>query len=81
MTQQQLIQEFKNYPREQKSVVIEQLLQIYQEEQNGKEISIEEKNGNSTAFEINSFSLEPKKDFDFDNIGRLISEIEGDFHK
>ena len=48
MTQQQLVQEFKTYPKSQKSVVIRQLLLIFEDElkeetQNGNELSIEEK--------------------------------------
>ncbi len=47
MTQQQFIQEFKNYPQNQKSVVIKKLLQIYEEDRqksaNGDEVSADEK--------------------------------------
>lgn len=48
MTQQQLVQEFKSYPKAKKSVVIRQLLRIFEDDleentQNGNELSIEEK--------------------------------------
>jgi len=49
MTQQQIVQEFKNYPKAQKSVIIRQLLQIFEDDleetphQNGSELSIEER--------------------------------------
>lgn len=47
MTQRELIQEFKTYPPEVKSVVLEELRQIYEEDSaysnNGKQISVEEK--------------------------------------
>lgn len=48
MTQQQLVQEFKSYPKEKKSVVIRQLLRIFEEDlventPNNKELSIEER--------------------------------------
>jgi hypothetical protein len=48
MTQQQIVQEFKTYPKAQKSVIIRQLLRIFEEDleettQNGNELSIEER--------------------------------------
>ncbi|MCD9188891.1 MAG: hypothetical protein LUM44_20905 [Pyrinomonadaceae bacterium] len=48
MTQQQIVQEFKTYPKAQKSVIIRQLLRIFEEDleentQNGKELSIAER--------------------------------------
>ncbi len=47
MTQQQIVQEFKSYPKAQKSVVIRQLLQIFEEELDetakSDELSIEER--------------------------------------
>ena len=48
MTQQQFVQEFKSYPKAQKSVVIRQLLRILEENlkekaEDSDEISIEEK--------------------------------------
>lgn len=48
MTQQQLVQEFKNYPKAQKSVIIRQLLRIFEEDleettQNNNELSIAER--------------------------------------
>lgn len=49
MTQQQFVQEFKSYPKVQKSVVISQLLRILADDleeipqQNGNELSIEER--------------------------------------
>ncbi len=48
MTQQQIVQEFKTYPKAQKSVIIRQLLRIFEEEleentQNGNELSIAER--------------------------------------
>ena len=79
MTQQQIVQEFKTYPKAQKSVIIRQLLQIFEEDLSDEE----NKNGNEkiTPFKIKPVSLKPHKEFDFDNIGKLIEEIEGDFHK
>lgn len=48
MTQQQLVQEFKSYPKSKKSVVIRQLLRIFEEDleensANKNELSIEER--------------------------------------
>ena len=48
MTQQQIVQEFKTYPKAQKSVVIRQLLRIFEndldeEKQSGEKDSIEER--------------------------------------
>jgi len=49
MTQQQIVQEFKTYPKAQKSVVISQLLRILADDleeippQNGSELSVEER--------------------------------------
>ncbi len=48
MTQQQIVQEFKSYPKSKKSVVIRQLLQIFEEDleeiaQNGDKLSINER--------------------------------------
>lgn len=49
MTQQQLVQEFKSYPKAKKSVVIRQLLRIFEDDleetsqPNGSELSIEER--------------------------------------
>ena len=48
MTQQELIQEFKGYPRTVQSDILEELTQIYDENsdisKNGDQISVEEKN-------------------------------------
>lgn len=48
MTEQQIVQEFKTYPKAQKSVVIRQLLRIFEDDleedtQNGNELSTDEK--------------------------------------
>lgn len=48
MTEQQLVQEFKTYPKAQKSVVIRQLLQIFEEDlaeeaKTGNQFSIAER--------------------------------------
>lgn len=48
MTQQQLIQEFRGYPKDQKSAVIRQLLEIFEEDLKetppyGSELSVEER--------------------------------------
>jgi hypothetical protein len=48
MTQQQLVQEFKTYPKAQKSVIIRQLLRIFEEDleeiaENNNELSIAER--------------------------------------
>jgi len=49
MTQQQFVQEFKSYPKAQKSIVISQLLRIFADDleetsrQDGNELSIEER--------------------------------------
>jgi hypothetical protein len=48
MTQQEIVQEFKTYPKAQKSVIIRQLLQIFEEDleeitPNGDELSIDER--------------------------------------
>jgi len=120
MTQQQIVQEFKSYPKAQKSVVIRQLLRIFEADleetaPNGDELSIEERkaiveslagslkmenppmtkkeiredyysksaNGNVDIpiFTIKALSLEPRTEFDFDNIAELIEQVEGDFYR
>jgi hypothetical protein len=100
MTQQQLVQEFRTYPKAQKSVIIRQLLRIFEEDleetekQNGGELSIEERKaiveslsgiaaaeGKNAPFTIDALRLYPREGFDFDNIGKLIEQAEGDFHK
>lgn len=48
MTQQQILREFRSYPKAKKSAVIRQLLRIFEEDleedaQNGSELSIEER--------------------------------------
>lgn len=48
MTQQQFVHEFKSYPKAKRSVVIRQLLRIFEDDledntQNGGELSIEER--------------------------------------
>lgn len=48
MTQKQLVQEFKSYPKAKKSIVIRQLLRIFEADleevtQNGNELSIGER--------------------------------------
>lgn len=49
MTQQQIVQEFKTFPKAQKSLIIRQLLRIFEEDleetekQNNSELSIEER--------------------------------------
>lgn len=49
MTQHQFVEEFKNYPKAQKSVIIRRLLRIFEEDleetekQNDKKLSIEER--------------------------------------
>jgi len=48
MTTQQIVQEFKSYPKAKKSVVIRQLLQIFEQDleesvENNSELSIEER--------------------------------------
>lgn len=78
MTQQQIIREFKKFSKSEKSAFIRELLQIFEQD------LFDEKTGNradSESFEINPLRLYPKKKFDFDNIGNLIEEIEGEFHR
>ena len=77
MTQQQIVNEFKRFSKTEKSAVIRELLQIFEEDLS----DTEKNNGDSKPFQIDALSLEPKIEFDFDNIGKLISETEGDFHK
>ena len=48
MTQQQIVQEFRSYPKTKKSIVIRQLLRIFEADleevtQTGNELSIEER--------------------------------------
>ena len=49
MTQQQIVQEFKTYPKAKKSIVIRQLLRIFEQDleetapANGSELSFEER--------------------------------------
>ena len=79
MTQQQFVQEFKSYPKAQKSVVVSQLLRILADDL--AEEKAENGASGSADFKVDALSLEPRGDFDFDNIGKLLSEVEGDFHK
>ncbi len=77
MTQQQIVKEFKRFSKTEKSIVIRELLQIFEEDLSDDKFD----NGDSKPFQIQAISLEPNLKFDFDNIGKLISETEGDFHK
>jgi hypothetical protein len=79
MTRQQLVQEFRSYPKAQKSAVIRELLQIFEDDL-AQEKSENGTNG-SAAFKVDALSLEPRGEFDFDNIGKLLTTVEGDFHK
>lgn len=77
MTQNQIIKEFKKFSKAEKATVICQLLQIFE-----KDLSDEEKKSrNKKPFAVEALRLNPVRDFDFDNIGKLIEEIEGEFHK
>ena len=78
MTQQQIIREFKRFSKAEKSSVIRELLQIFEEDLTNEKTA----NGSSGEnFEIDALRLSPRKNFDFDNIGKLIEEIEGEFHR
>ncbi len=79
MTQQQFVQEFKSYPKAQKSLIISQLLRIFAADL--AEEKAENGANGSAGFKVDALSLEPRGEFDFDNIGKLLSEVEGDFHK
>lgn len=78
MTQQQLVQEFETFSKAEKSAVMRQLLKIFE-----KDLSSEQTENRLTGepFKIDTFRLYPRRELDFDNIGKLIEEIEGDFHK
>jgi len=77
MTQQQIVSEFERFSKAEKSVVIRELLQIFE-----KDLSDEKPvNGKAESFTIDALRLYPLRDFDFDNIGKLIEAVEGDFHK
>jgi hypothetical protein len=77
MTQKQIIKEFEKFSKAEKTAIICQLLQIFE-----KDLSDETKNtNNKKRFTVEAVRLNPVRDFDFDNIGKLIEEIEGEFHK
>lgn len=78
MTQQQIIREFERFSKAEKSAVMQRLLQIFEND------LIEEKTVNESpakTFSINALRLYPHQEYNFDNIGKLLEEIEGDFHK
>jgi hypothetical protein len=78
MTEQQIISEFERFSKAEKSAVMRRLLQIFEQD------LIEEKTAdksNAQTFSISAFSLCPYREYDFDNIGKLIEETEGDFYK
>ena len=78
MTQQQIIEEFERFSKAEKSAVIRHLLELFE-----KDLSDEKQIGglNGEPFTIDALRLYPHQEFDFDNIGKLIEETEGDFHK
>lgn len=78
MTQQQIVREFEKFSKIEKSAVIRKLLQIFEQDLNDEKMSGE---NFDKKFTITPLRLEPKEGFDFDNIGKLIEEVEGDFHK
>lgn len=77
MTQHEIIKEFERFSTAEKSAVIRELLQIFE-----KNLS-DEKSINQSAkpFTVEALRLYPRQDFDFDNIGKLIEKVEGEFHK
>jgi hypothetical protein len=78
MTQQQIVREFEGFSKAEKSAVIRQLLQIFE-----KDLSDENPaNGLKVEpFTVNSLRLYPHREFNLDNIGKLLEEVEGDFYK
>lgn len=77
MTQQQIIREFERFSKAEKSVVIRELLQIFE-----KDLSDDDNHeSEAKTFTINALRLCPHRELDFDNIGKLLEEIEGAFHK
>lgn len=78
MTQQQIIKEFEKFSKAEKSVVIRELLQIFEKDLND-ENQLNRLKGE--PFAINALRLYPRKESDFDKIWKLIEETEGDFHK
>lgn len=77
MTQKQIIREFEKFSKAEKTAVICQLLQIFE-----KDLSdAANKPNDKKPFTVEAVRLNPVRDFDFDNIGKLIEEIEGEFHK
>ena len=69
------VEEIKRLSIVEKASLLEMLSQSLREDLS------KDKNQTDTDFVIEPFSLEPLREFDFDNIGELIEEIEGDFHK
>ncbi len=78
MTQQQIIKEFERFSKAEKSAVVRRLLQIFEKDLTDEK-PIDE--SNHKPFSISAFKLSPYRKYDFDNIGRLIEETEGDFYK
>ena len=77
MTQQQIVREFERFSKVEKSVVIRELLQIFEKDLSDEKPAKEK----FEPFTVVALRLYPLQDFDFDNIGKLIEEVEGDFHK
>lgn len=72
MTQQQIISEFERFSRAEKSFIIRELLLIFEKDLNG------EKSKKVAPFTIEPLQFHPRGEFDFDNIGKLIEQAEGD---
>ena len=78
MTQQQIVREFERFSKAEKSAVIRELLRIFENDLNEEKASGEL---DKKPFAVSPLRLSPREEFDFDNIGKLIEEIEGDSHK
>ena len=69
------LEEIKQLSIAEKVALLEMLSQTLRED------LIKTENLPAPKFVIESSSLEPYQNFDFDNIGKLLEEVEGDFHK
>jgi hypothetical protein len=78
MTQQQIIKEFERFSKAEKSATMRRLLEIFEKDLADENPADESKN---KTFSISAFKLYPHQEYDFDNIGKLIEQSEGDFYK
>lgn len=70
------IEEIKHLSIEERLALLETISRTLRED-----LTESKKEENKKPFIIKPISLEPRADLDFDNIGKLLETVEGDFHK